>query len=77
MRAIELTGDIDQQHRLRAKVPAEFPAGPVRVVVLFPDEDDAGVAWSQGIAHEWAHELQDPQQDIYTLKDGQPLKELR
>jgi hypothetical protein len=39
MKAIELVGDIDEHHRLRAKVPAELPAGPVRLIVLLPDED--------------------------------------
>jgi hypothetical protein len=31
MKAIELTGDIDDRHRLRAEVPKELPAGPVRL----------------------------------------------
>jgi hypothetical protein len=77
MRAIEVVGDIDQQHRLQAEVPPEIPAGPVRLVVLFPDEDANGIAWAQGVAREWADELGDPQQDIYTLKDGQPANASR
>ena len=71
MKAIELLGDIDEKHRLRAEVPPEVPAGPVRVIVLLPDEDEAGAAWSQGVAREWSEELRDPRQDIYTLEDGQ------
>ena len=74
MKAIELVGDIDEQHRLRAEVPAEVPAGPVRLIVLLPDEDDAGIAWAQGVAREWVDELQDPRQDVYTLHDGQAVK---
>lgn len=73
MKAIELTGDIDDQHHLRAQVPADLPAGPVRLIVLLPDEDEGGMAWAQGVAREWADELGDSRQDIYTLKDGQPL----
>lgn len=73
MKAIELTGDIDSHHRLQAQVPDEFPAGPVRLIVLVPDEDEAGAAWSRGVAAQWAKDLQDPRQDIYTLNDGQPL----
>jgi len=72
MKAIELIGDIDEQHRLQARVPEELPPGPVRLIVLLPDEDEAGVTWSQGIAKEWADELRDARQDIYTLEDGQP-----
>lgn len=73
MKAFELIGDIDDQHRLRAQVPEELPAGPVRLIVLLPDEDDAGLAWANGIAKQWADELQDSRQDIYTLEDGQPV----
>jgi hypothetical protein len=73
MKAIELLGDIDEQHRLRAQVPKEVPAGPVRLIVLLPDEDDAGIAWAPGIAQQWAEELRDSRQDIYTVEDGQPV----
>ncbi len=73
MKAIELIGDIDNQHRLQAEVPAELPAGPVRLIVLLPDEDDVGTAWAQGISKEWAEELRDSRQDLYSLEDGQPV----
>ena len=73
MKAIELMGDIDDQHRLRARVPEELPAGPVRLIVLLPDEDDGGGTWANAFAKEWADELRDSRQDIYTLEDGQPV----
>lgn len=73
MRAIELIGDIDEQHRLKAEVPQDLPAGPVRLIVLLPEEDEAGPAWSRGAARDWADDLQDARQDIYTLEDGQPV----
>jgi len=73
MKAIELIGDIDDQHRLCAQVPDELSAGPVRVIVLLPDEDEAGIAWLHGVANECADELSDARQDIYTLDDGQPV----
>ena len=72
-KAIELVGDIDEHHHLRAQVPEELPAGPVRLIVLLPDGDDAGSVWANGIAREWSDELSDPKQDIYTLDDGQPV----
>jgi hypothetical protein len=77
MKAIELIGDIDEQHRLRAHVPEEFPAGPVRLIVLLPEEDEAGAAWPHGIAREWADELRDTRQDLYALADGQPIDAAR
>ena len=73
MKAIELVGDIDERHRLQAHVPADFPVGPVRLIVLLPDEDEGGVAWGQGVAKEWATDLRDSRQDLYTLEDGQPV----
>ena len=73
MKAFELVGDIDAQHRLRAQVPEEMRVGPVRVIVFLPDEDDAGSAWTHGIASELASELADSREDIYTLDDGQPV----
>jgi hypothetical protein len=73
MKAIELMGDIDEQHGLRARVPEDLPAGPVRLIVLLPDEDEGGIAWAQGISKDWTPELRDVRQDIYTLEDGQPV----
>jgi hypothetical protein len=73
MKSIELVGDIDDKHRLQADVPAEVPAGPVRLIVLLPDEDEGGIAWPQGVAREWSDELRDSRQDLYTLEDGQPV----
>ena len=73
MKALELVGDIDEQHRLRAEVPEGLPAGPVRLIVLLPEEDEGGGIWGHGIAKEWVDELGDTRQDIYTLEDGQAV----
>lgn len=73
MKTIELIGDIDDQHRLHARVPEELPTGQVRLIVLLPEEDDAGGVWARGVAAEWSAELQDSREDIYTLDDGQPV----
>jgi hypothetical protein len=70
VKAIELVGYIDEQHRLQAQVPTDLPVGPVRLIVLVPEEDDAGATWAHGVAKEWAEDLRDPKQDIYTLEDG-------
>jgi hypothetical protein len=73
MKALELLGDIDEKHRLQAEVPPEVPAGPVRLIVLLPDEDETGTAWTQGVAKEWSEDLRDSRQDIYTLEDGRAV----
>jgi hypothetical protein len=77
MKAIELIGDIDEQHWLHALVPTEVPAGQVRLIVFLPGEDDAGSLWADGVASEWSAELSDPREDIYTLDDGRPMNEAR
>ena len=77
MKAVELIGEVDEQHRLQAQVPEALPPGPVRIIVLIPEEDEAGVAWMQGIGREWAAELSDPREDIYTLEDGDPVSAAR
>lgn len=46
MKAIELVGEVDKQHRLQAHVPEDLPAGPVRLIVLLPEEDK-GAAYGQ------------------------------
>jgi len=69
MKAIELVGEIDERHGLRAEVPEDLPPGPVRLIVLLPEqdiagEDGAGVSWGAGLAREWSAELKDTRQDI-------------
>ena len=76
MGAVTVTGHVDEQHRLSAEVPDSIPPGPVTVsVVPASEEDDGGDAWMAGIAREWADDLSDPRQDIYTLEDGEPVRE--
>jgi hypothetical protein len=79
MKTIKLSGTIDEQHRLVADVPPELPPGPVELMLVLPSsgEDDAGDAWMEGIAREWADELGDPREDIYTLEDGSPVDAAR
>ncbi len=76
MNSVQISGHVDGQHRLSAVVPDSIPPGPVTVLIVRPfDEDDAGDAWTEGVAREWANELSDTRQDIYTLADGTPSDE--
>ena len=75
--AIKVTGEIDEDGRLVATVPASMKPGIVDVLVIprqKSDEDDAGENWMQGVAREWHDELADSRQDIYTLADGVPVE---
>ena len=72
MKALEVTAEIDSQHHLRGAVPSDLRPGRVRVIILVPEEDEGGEAWERGVAREWAAELGDVREDIYTLADGEP-----
>ena len=76
LRAVEVAGAIDEQHQLHLDEPLPF-AGPgrVRVIILFPEQEDIDEA-------EWLHAatinpafdfLNAPEEDIYTLADGEPF----
>ena len=77
MKAVELIGEVNDKHQLQAQVPETLPPGRVRIIVLIPEEDEAGAAWMQGVAREWATELGDPREDVYTLEDGKPVDATR
>ncbi len=75
MKTVRVTGSVDENHQLLALVPADIPPGPVTVLIVpSSHEDEAGDAWADGIAREWADDLSDPHQDIYTLADGEPVR---
>jgi hypothetical protein len=74
MDSIAIQGYVDDQHRLSALVPASVSPGPVTVLLATSaQEDDAGAAWMTGISAQWASDLEDERQDIYTLADGEPI----
>lgn len=44
-------------------------------VCRVPDEDLSGIAWTEGIAREWAPELADSREDIYAESQPAPPKQ--
>ena len=76
MSTVKVNGRVDEHHQLTAEVPESVPAGPVTVLIVPTcQEDDAGEAWMAGVAQEWSDDLNDERQDIYTLADGEPIRE--
>jgi len=78
MKAVEMTGTIDEHRELRLDEPLPI-GGPsrVRVIILMPEESDP-------TAEEWAYTaasnpafafLRDPAEDIYTISDGKPFRD--
>ena len=76
MTAIEMAGTIDEHRQLL--LDGELPVpGPmrVRVLVLYPfSEEWDEMEWLQAAARNPAFAfLNDPEEDLYTLADGQPF----
>ncbi len=76
LRAIEVEGTVDEQHRLHVEepLPVDGP-GRVRVLVLIPDvpgpEDQE---WLRAAASNPAFDfLKHEEEDIYSLADGRPF----
>jgi hypothetical protein len=78
VKALELVAEVDELRHLHTALPQSVRPGRVRVLVLVPEaeEDEAGL-WMQGVAREWAAELADEREDIYTLEDGEPVDATR
>jgi hypothetical protein len=74
MRAIEISGTIDDQRQLHLDAPLPV-AGPsrVRVIILIGEEEQE---WLQAASSNPAFEfLSDPEEDIYSPSDGKPFNE--
>ena len=81
MTAIEMTGTVDENHQLQLDGVLPF-AGPkrVRVIVLSPlienTDDWNEMEWLKASLSNPAFDfLHDPEEDIYTLNDGQPFRD--
>jgi len=77
MRAIGIVGEIDEHHNIRAEAPPDLPPGRVHLIVVRPDEDEAGAFWPWDVSQAWSDELGDARQDLYTLADGKPVDAAR
>ncbi|HZF08921.1 MAG TPA: hypothetical protein VFE33_09050 [Thermoanaerobaculia bacterium] len=73
--AIETTGVVDEQHRLTLDEALPVP-GPmrVRVIVLYPLVEAEEEEWLRAAARNPAFEdLAAPEEDLYSLEDGEPF----
>lgn len=78
MTTIEMTGTVDEESRLILDGTLPF-ADPkrVRVIVLSAHDDEINdAAWLQAASRNPAFTfLADPEEDIYSITDGQPFKD--
>lgn len=79
LRAIELSGQIDENNQLHLDTPLPFSGpGRVKVIILFSEEIDLSeideAQWLKAAANNEAFDfLKAPEEDIYTLSDGKPF----
>lgn len=66
MKAIELIGHVDEQHRLHVELPPDVQPGPVKITVQLVSEVEDESDWLALINHSWAKDWSDPHEDIYT-----------
>ena len=78
MRALEVTGTVDgrRQLHLDEELPIEGPSR-VRVIILLPDETEPHEReWLRAAAGNPVFDfLKSPDEDLYTLTDGQPFRD--
>lgn len=82
MKALEYVAEVDERWAVHVVLPRDWKQKQVRVLVLGSEGDDNGEGqiesvWMPGIAREWAAELADEREDIYTLADGEPVHATR
>ena len=79
LQVVELIGTIDEKGQLHLDEPiSAVGQGRVRVILL-PEEAEIGEnEWLKAAASNPAFDfLKDPDEDIYTLDDGQPFNDQR
>jgi hypothetical protein len=77
IKAIEVQGEIDEQHHLRLDEPLPVvKPGRVRVIILLPEESetDEEYEWLKAASSNPAFAfLHDAEEDIYSATDGKPF----
>ncbi len=76
MKAIELNSETDQDGVLKISYKINKSNSKVRVLILYEEknESDEEKLWMDSIAKNPSFDfLNDPAEDIYTIKDGEPF----
>lgn len=76
MKAIETSGQFDEQGTLRIEFPLSLKNQKVKLIILIPEREDIEEEeWLSAIDKNAAFDfLHDPKEDIYTLEDGRPIR---
>ncbi len=74
MQAFETTAQIDDLGNLKLLSPLRLRNQKVRVIILLPESDDIDdKIWLQSIQNPAFDFLNEPEEDIYSIQDGNPI----
>ncbi|MEM7658501.1 MAG: hypothetical protein AAF399_20410 [Bacteroidota bacterium] len=75
MKAVEVSGFFDETGTLTLDEPPQLKNQRVKIIVLIPESDEIEDAiWLKSISGNSAFDfLEEPAEDIYSLKDGEPM----
>jgi hypothetical protein len=76
MKAIEITGKIDNEGILTIDQPLKLHNKQVKIIILIPEEEDEmdDALWLQAVSSNPAFDfLEEEEEDIYTIEDGEPI----
>ena len=74
MQAIETTAQVDQSGNLHLLTPLRLRNQKVRVIILLPESDDIDdKTWLYAIQNPAFDFLNEPEEDIYSNQDGNPI----
>jgi hypothetical protein len=80
LKAIEVAGEIDEQRQLHLDAPLPVAGSSrARVITLIPEQTDLDEReWLRAATTNPAFDfLKEPEEDIYTLADGEPFHDQR
>ncbi len=74
MQAIEISAQVDQFGNLHLLNPLRLRSQKVRLIILVPQADEISEEdWAYAIKNPAFQFLNEPEEDIYTIHDGQPI----
>ncbi|MCB9036068.1 MAG: hypothetical protein H6557_05545 [Lewinellaceae bacterium] len=71
MKAIETTGQFDEQGNLSIEFPLSLRNQKVKLIILIPEEKEWHSVFHNNEAFDFLH---DTEEDIYSVEDGRPTE---
>ena len=75
MNMVKLCGNVDENGQMSCAGPLIDLPWPCHGLGISRITEEDAHFWSEGVAREWADELDESAQDIYTMADGERVRE--